>query len=492
MARTPLLRALRQLAGEHAAAEAARNPRRGGASATREEQAYSRREFLKRTRRRRRARWPRPVRPERSRAAARAATAPRIAIVGGGIAGPDDGAHPAGQGSRLDGLRSPSVAHRRPHALRLRRLPGLLGQRPGSRAVRRADRHRATRRSSGSPGGSASRPSTCSAPSRTARRTRTASSATTTPRTRRTSDFKAIHEALHRDLSVASYPTTYKISTAEGIALDNMSIYEWIESRVPGGHSSPFGQLLDVAYNIEYGAETTDQSALNLVYLLGYSRRRQLLALRSVRRAVPHRRRQHPAPARDPRLDRAGPRRFGGAHGLAAELGEGERRRDGRARRSTRRTGQQTVTADHAVLCMSFSVLRTLDTAKAGFDPLKKTAITKLGSGANSKLQLQFASRLWNTAGPWGLSNGSTYADTGYQNTWDVTRGQPGATGILVDYTGGDVAAALRASVPYATAANAAGGSCPCSATTHRYDVCRARGLVYRPRCSWGERDLEG
>src|SRR4029078_7536127 len=55
------------------------------------------------------------------------------------------------------------------------------------------------------------------------------------------------------------------------IALDNMSIYEWIESRVPGGHSSPFGQLLDVAYNIEYGPETTEQSPLNLIYLLGCS-----------------------------------------------------------------------------------------------------------------------------------------------------------------------------------------------------------------------------
>ena len=30
-------------------------------------------------------------------------------------------------------------------------------------------------------------------------------------------------------------------------------------------------RLLDVAYNNEYGAESTDQSALNLVYLLGYN-----------------------------------------------------------------------------------------------------------------------------------------------------------------------------------------------------------------------------
>src|SRR5260370_18569345 len=30
------------------------------------------------------------------------------------------------------------------------------------------------------------------------------------------------------------------------------------------------GQLLDVAYNIEYGAETNVQSSLNLIYLLAY------------------------------------------------------------------------------------------------------------------------------------------------------------------------------------------------------------------------------
>ena len=38
---------------------------------------------------------------------------------------------------------------------------------------------------------------------------------------------------------------------------------------MPGGLASRLGQLLDVAYVIEYGAEATDQSALNLIYLLG-------------------------------------------------------------------------------------------------------------------------------------------------------------------------------------------------------------------------------
>jgi len=37
---------------------------------------------------------------------------------------------------------------------------------------------------------------------------------------------------------------------------------------VPGGNASRFSQLLATAYNIEYGAEPEQQSALNLLYLL--------------------------------------------------------------------------------------------------------------------------------------------------------------------------------------------------------------------------------
>ena len=55
-----------------------------------------------------------------------------------------------------------------------------------------------------------------------------------------------------------------------------MTITEWIEESVPGGVKSRFGQLLDVAYNIEFGAECDQQSALNLLYLLGYVGQGQL------------------------------------------------------------------------------------------------------------------------------------------------------------------------------------------------------------------------
>ena len=67
---------------------------------------------------------------------------------------------------------------------------------------------------------------------------------------------------------------------------------------------------------------------------------------------------------------------------------------------------------------------------------MKNLAIRELAMGANSRLKVQFGSRHWNALG----NNGDTYADTGYQATWEVTRSQAGTAGILVNYTGGDKA----------------------------------------------------
>lgn len=57
-----------------------------------------------------------------------------------------------------------------------------------------------------------------------------------------------------------------KLAQELGLKLDN-----WIEETFEGGIGSRIGQLLDVAYTIEYGAESAEQSSLNLLYLLGYS-----------------------------------------------------------------------------------------------------------------------------------------------------------------------------------------------------------------------------
>ena len=116
----------------------------------------------------------------------------------------------------------------------------------------------------------------------------------------------------------------------------------------------------------------------------------------------------------------------------------------------------RTVTADHTVLTVPLGVLQTLDLAHAGFDQRKREQIAAMRMGANAKLQLQFTRRLWNGKGAWpGVSTGESYADTGYQTTWDVTRAQGGAEGVLVDYTGGAAATALDAGTPFADQSDA-------------------------------------
>src|SRR5262249_41047291 len=90
------------------------------------------------------------------------------------------------------------------------------------------------------------------------------------PRKQANDDFNAVYTAVKKDLIAAGFPTLWNNFTPAGAALDNLNVYDWIESRVPGAHQSSMGQLLDVAYNIEYGTDTILQSSLNLIYLIGY------------------------------------------------------------------------------------------------------------------------------------------------------------------------------------------------------------------------------
>ena len=250
-------------------------------------------------------------------------------------------------------------------------------------------------------------------------------------------DFNAVWNNLKKDVNAASYPTLWNLYTKAGWDLDHMSIYEWIESRVPGGHKSSMGQLLDVAYNIEYGAVTTDQSSLNLVYLLGFNPvpgNFSIFGKSDERYHLVGGNEQLPIkiwsalPTKNVQLNTA-------LTGIAVNA-------DGSYDLTLKNlitTTTLTSTVDRVILAIPFSILRGLNYQSAGFEPRKITAITQLGYGQNCKLQLQFTNRYWNQPGVWGIGNGATYSDTGYQNTWDVTRGQDGTAGILVDYTGGGV-----------------------------------------------------
>jgi monoamine oxidase len=255
-------------------------------------------------------------------------------------------------------------------------------------------------------------------------------------------DFKPVHNTLQGQVQATSYPTLYNSFTEAGRFFDRMTIHDWIANYVPGGHGSLLGALLNAAYNEEYGAETTDQSALNLIYLLGY---KSGPGTWSIYGASDERYHIVGGNANLP-VAVANALPSGSVH-LGYRMTAIALANDGSIKVSF--ANGQTITADHVILSLSFAVLRTLDYKKAGFDSLKKTAITQQGTGRNVKLMVQLDSRLWNQLG----STGSLYSDLSLQSSWEVTRGQPGSTGILVEYPGATLSQSMGQSNPYTTAA---------------------------------------
>jgi monoamine oxidase len=278
-----------------------------------------------------------------------------------------------------------------------------------------------------------------------------------------TLDFAPVYKAAKSDLTAAGYPTLWNNQNSAGKALDSMSVYDWIQTRVPGGISSTMGRLLNTAYDQEYGALTTDQSALNIVYLLAYQPTPNQFSIYGVSDQ-----RYHILGGND---------RLPTAIANYLQNGGAPINTGHRLTSVTQSSGKVTLGFngqtypqgfDQVILALPFAVLRNLDYSGAGFDPRKQAAITQLGAGKNAKLILQFNNRYWNNLGPWGVSNGDVYSDLGFtydarsdsytdlgfQNTWDTTRGQLGAAGLLTDYTGGGAAAAFTPSAPYTFASD--------------------------------------
>jgi monoamine oxidase len=215
-----------------------------------------------------------------------------------------------------------------------------------------------------------------------------------------------------------------------------MTITQWIDLYVPGGTRSRLGRLLDVAYEIEYGAACNQQSALNLIYLLGYSSKQSLEMFGESDE------RYHIRGGNDQLVS-----------GMASHIGEGQIRLGHELTRISLNPdasynldfntakGSLRVVARHVVMAIPFSILRSgVDFAGAGFDARKLMAIREMPMGNSSKFQLQFRLRIWRQQN----SNGSSYSDTGYQDTWEVTRGQAGTEGILNNFTGGATALAMN------------------------------------------------
>jgi len=268
--------------------------------------------------------------------------------------------------------------------------------------------------------------------------------------------LQSLYPILQQQVQEAGFPTTYAHYTETGYRLDHLSVYDWIEQYVEGGHNTPQGHMLDGACRGYFGLDTRLQSSLNLVYTFGSW-------LSEDEQDVED----------DDRPSFSGPMRgslriAGGNQllplAIASSLPEGYVQLNHQLvaiRRDSDNaiilsfitpTGPLDVICDHVILTLPFSTLRNVDYQQAGFDALKQTAITELGYGTISKLFLEFDTRYWYQDGPWPrVNNGFFITDLDIQTLWDGSLGQPGSHGILVNYTGGQRGAAYAPPTAYAT-----------------------------------------
>lgn len=234
----------------------------------------------------------------------------------------------------------------------------------------------------------------------------------------------------------------FRAPNAEEV-LDQLSIRGWLDQEGIDPQD-PVRQLLEVAYTGEFGLETDDSSALNLLSYISTNTEKLALFGESDERFRAKAGNDTFTQRLAERLD---PSQFYLEHRLVrlAELS------DGRYQLTFQSPGGvQEVKADHVVLALPFTLLREVE-LDVSLPERKRMAIDELGYGTNAKLLVGFSSRPWRTQHG---SDGSTYTDLGYMQTWETSRLQPGDSGLITNFTGGLRGLALGFGTPEQQAAS--------------------------------------
>ena len=248
--------------------------------------------------------------------------------------------------------------------------------------------------------------------------------------------FSPLAAALARDLPSLTVAGEVKTPTFDSQLakqpavqrLDRLSLKAYLDS---AGIDRWLKQLIGTAYIGEYGLDPEEQSALNLLLLIGADTAAGFKILGSSDEskriakgsdAVAH--------ALAASIKKPAPVTFG--HQLLAIKDMG-----GSRLRLTFATpsGSKDHLTDIAVLAIPASLLKAVDFTNLELSPQKRQAIRDWGFGQNAKLMLGFSRRVWHGA---SIKNGFVlYSDTPSQEFWDTSRGQAGERGLVTNFLGG-------------------------------------------------------
>ncbi len=220
-----------------------------------------------------------------------------------------------------------------------------------------------------------------------------------------------------------------KAEADEGVfaELDRTQLSAWLDAHVPPSELPELHAILVSAYRGEFGLEVDQQSALNLLYLIG-----------------------HDAP--DPfRIFGESDERFharGGsdlfcqklAERLAGRIELGSKlvrvSRQGELFELSFEGGGAAHDFEHVVFALPFSTLRKVS-LDIPLSDTKRTIIAELAYGTNAKVIGAFSRRVWQEY----ESTGSVTSDRPFQQVWDSALTQAGERGLLTNFLGGSAGA---------------------------------------------------
>jgi monoamine oxidase len=227
-------------------------------------------------------------------------------------------------------------------------------------------------------------------------------------------------------------------TTGMAADLDRLSLEEYLDKR---GVTGWFRDLIIAAYVAEFGLDAGEQSCLNLLTLVsfdvsggrfevfGSSDERFRIAGGNQGLTDALARRYESSLRLNHRLEAVSPDGEGFRLSFQGPGGAAEKR------------------ADVVILALPFTLLRSVD-FRVELPAIKRKAIADLGYGTNSKLFLGFSTRPWRAAG----YAGNFFTDGPIQSGWDHTKVQTGQPGGLTLFQGGTAGLALGKGGPVAQA----------------------------------------
>ncbi len=258
-------------------------------------------------------------------------------------------------------------------------------------------------------------------------------------------DWREFGYQLFRDAVRKAPHANYQSYSKTAYQWDHMSAAEWIDRYVPGGLGGRFGKLCYSDVIDEYGGPPENQSALNLLYILGYNDSTPSgYQSPDVPMLAGSDEKWHIKGGNDQLVTALASHLPEGSVNLGIELVAVSQNSDG-SFTCTFSVGSSTteVVADHVVLTLPFTTLRNVDLSGVTLSPLKQTAIQSLPLGNNAKIQIQIAGRPWIKSG----FDGDTLTDAAFDGGWDGTsyqnKGKRSPTEIFVALPGGADGAGL-------------------------------------------------